>query len=270
MAKKSAKSKGFRRQAAKKPYLTKKEIGALCTVLVLLAIGAFFLFRYDDGALKVQDGAVVADGDDWLIVDGSNVRGRSRYFKLGEMGEIDGYDREKTATLADANVPEYVFTPAGESDVTRATVTCGHSTAQAMAEYTRATLESMSTTEVGELQTAELAGRTVRYYLYTSDAEKAAEDAETADDSAEATDEPSEAAEEPDESAKESAEAVEADEGSDRFTRAVAAYIDASHDSSVIVHAEGHGDTLQACPTDEALTALVERAVAAVTLEEGK
>ena len=94
MAKKSAKSKGYRRQTAKKPYLSKRDIAILCGIVAVLAVAAFFLFRYDDGALKVKDGAVVTEGDNWLIVDGSNVRGRARYFKLGEIGEIDGKIRE--------------------------------------------------------------------------------------------------------------------------------------------------------------------------------
>ena len=93
MAKKSAKSKGYRKTITKKPYLGKKDIIWLCVIVALLAVGAFFLFRYDDGALKVQDGAVLADGDNWLIADGSNVRGRSRYYKLGEIGELEGYAR---------------------------------------------------------------------------------------------------------------------------------------------------------------------------------
>ena len=78
MAKKSAKSKGFRRQNQKKPYLSTKEIAAVCVIAILLAIGAFFLFRYDDGALKVQDGAVVTDGDNWPGISGWAKSAKSR------------------------------------------------------------------------------------------------------------------------------------------------------------------------------------------------
>ena len=63
MAKKSAKSKGYRRQSAKKPYLSKRDIALLCALIVAIAVGAFFLFRYDDGAVKVQDGAVVTEAN---------------------------------------------------------------------------------------------------------------------------------------------------------------------------------------------------------------
>ena len=51
MAKKSAKSKGYRKTITKKPYLGKKDIIWLCVIVALLAVGAFFLFRYDDGKL---------------------------------------------------------------------------------------------------------------------------------------------------------------------------------------------------------------------------
>ena len=180
MAKKSAVSKGFRRQNQKKPYLSKKEIAAVCVIAILLAIGAFFLFRYDDGALKVQDGAVVTDGDNWLIADGSNVRGRARYFKLGEIGEIEGYSREKGALTGDANIPEYVFRPSGEDvgDVT-VTVTCGHGSADAMAKYAHSTLEGIEITTAGEIQSAEMAGQPVTYYSYATD--YTASDAEAGD-----------------------------------------------------------------------------------------
>ena len=97
MAKKSAVSKGYRKQAAKKPYLSKRDIAIVCVIVALVAVGAFFLFRYDDGALKVKDGAVVTEGDNWLIANGSNARGGARYYRLGEIGEIDGCSREKGA-----------------------------------------------------------------------------------------------------------------------------------------------------------------------------
>ena len=109
MARKSAKSKGYRKQAAKKPYLSKRDIAILCVLIVAVAIGAILLFRYDDGALKVKDGAVVTEGDNWLIVNGSNTRGGQRYYKLGEVGELEGYERKAEPTLANANVTEYVW-----------------------------------------------------------------------------------------------------------------------------------------------------------------
>ena len=278
MAKKSAKSKGYRKQNVKKPYLSKKDIAIVCVIAALLAVGAFFLFRYDDGALKVQDGKVVTEGDNWLIVDGSNVRGRSRYFKIGEIGEIAEYSREKSSLNADANVPEYVFRPAqeGGGDIT-ITVTSGHGSAQALAEHTLASLEGFEATTVGTLETTEMAGRPVCYYTYAADYTAKAGDAETAEadaaDGAEAPEsEAAESTEEATEAAETDAEAAE-DENTGagiRYARSVAGYIDAPSDNCVIIHVESRGDTDDDCLPDEALLALLEQGIAAVTLDEAQ
>ena len=252
MAKKSAVSKGFRRQNQKKPYLSKKEIAAVCVIAILLAVGAFFLFRYDDGALKVQDGAVVTDGDNWLIADGSNVRGRARYFKLGEIGEIEGYSREKGALTGDANIPEYVFRPSEEDigDVT-VTVTCGHGSADAMAKYAHSTLEGIEITTAGEIQSTEMAGQPVTYYSYATD--YTASDAEAGDA--------------PEAEAGDAAQS-EAPQPEAGCNRSIAGYIDASHECCVIVNVVSRGDSADECLPDEALTALLEKAAGAVTLDK--
>ena len=264
MAKKSAKSKGFRKQSAKKPYLSKKEIAILCVIAVLLAVGAFFLFRYDDGALKVVDGVVAVDGDNWLIANGSNVRGRARYFKLGEIGEIEGYSRETSAQATDANVPEYVFKPAqAEGGDTTITVTCGHGSAEAMAKYARSMLDGVEITTAGEIQSAEMAGQAIRYYSYATDytALNEASVAET-EDAAEAGAE--DAAQD---SAANEDQAAEADS---RYSRSIAGYADAAHECCVVVNVVSRGDSDDDCLPDEALTALLEKAVAAVKLDAAK
>ena len=246
MAKKSAVSKGYRKQAAKKPYLSTKEIAALCAIVVVLAVAAFFLFRYDDGALKVQDGAVVADGDNWLIANGSNVRGGVRYYKLGEIGQIDGYSREKGALVTDANIPEYAFTPSGaDGGDVRVTVTCGHGSAEAMAKYSLATVQSIGISTAGEIQTGQLAGQDVRYYSYATDYTQ--------------QDAPGEG------EAKSDAQAAEED--ASRYSRAVAGYIDASHNCCVIVNVVSKGNTDDDCLPDDALVGILENAVRAVKVE---
>lgn len=245
MAKKSAKSKGFRKQSVKKPYLTQRDITITCVVVALLAVAAFMLFRYDDGALKVRDGAVETGGDNWLIVDGSNVRGRARYFKLGEIGEIDGYTRQKGAQSTDANVPEYTFEPAGE-DGAFITATCAHGGAAAMAKYALAMLSELSTTtDAGEVQSTEMAGQPVQYYIYASDSTARAE-AEDAEGEAPA--------------------AAQEGEGP-QYRRSAVGYVDASHDSCVVVKANSQGDSAEACLSDEALLDLLSQAVAAVSLD---
>lgn len=253
MAKKSAKSKGYRRQAAKKPYLSRRDIAIVCVIVAALAVAAFFLFRYDDGALKVKDGAVVAEGDNWLIANGSNARGGARYYRLGEIGEIDGYSRQKGALDTDANIPEYTFTPAGEddSDVTL-TVTCGHGSAEALAKYARSLMDSAQSVTAGEIQSGQLGGRDARWYGYDTDLTSAGSaPADAQADAAEAA-----------------GDADAAGEG--RYSRAVAGYIDASHDCCVILRAVSHGDAEADCLDQAALQAMVEKAVEAVTVDEGK
>ena len=250
MAKKSAKSKGYRKQTAKKPYLSKRDIAILCGIVAVLAVAAFFLFRYDDGALKVNDGAVVTEGDNWLIANGSNVRGGARYYKLGEIGEIAGYSRQKGALTSDGNIPEYTFTPADEDagDV-RLTVTCGHGSAEAMAKYTRSLMENTESVTAGEVQSGQLGGRDARWYSYDTDLTAAGTTPEDAhEDVAEAA----------------------GDAEANRYSRAVAGYIDAKSECCVIFRAVSRGDTQADCLDPDALQAMVEKAVGAVTVDEGK
>jgi len=251
MAKKSAKSKGYRKQTAKKPYLSKRDIAILCGIVAVLAVAAFFLFRYDDGALKVKDGAVVTEGDNWLIANGSNVQGGARYYKLGEIGEIDGYSRQKGALTSDGNIPEYAFTPAGDdAGDARLTVTCSHGSAEAMAKYAHSLMENTEGITAGEVQTGQLAGREARWYSYDTDltaAESTPEDAH--------------------EDVADAAGDADAENG---YSRAVAGYIDASHECCVIFRAVSRGDTEADCLDQDALQAMVEKAVGAVTVDDGK
>ena len=284
MAKKSAKSKGFRKQSAKKPYLSKRDIVLLCLLLVAIAIGAFFLFRYDDGALKVKDGEVVTEGDNWLIVNGSNTRGGRRYFKLGEVNAPEGCDLEKTPVLTDANLSEYVITPQAEGDVyDRVTLSSSHASAEALSNYAASTLAGLEGTEVGEVQSGEIHATAARYFFYTSapvegdastgEAEATVEEAveEAADGAAEAVEEAADgAAEAVEEAADEAAEAVEeAADGAQAmpYRKSLCAYFDASHDSCAVFRMERGAETAEGLPTDEAMLNAMEGAVAALVLE---
>ena len=251
MAKKSAKSKGYRKQSAKKPYLSKRDIALLCALVVAIAVGAFFLFRYDDGALKVQDGAVVTGGDNWVIANGSNTRGAARYYKLGEIGELDGYTLEAKPMESDPNLTEFVYTnDDAEAPVKTVTVTTSHAAAKAMAAYAATMIGGADGAEVGDVQTEELGGATVHYFLYGASPVEKAEGAEEEDEAAEA-------------------ETAEGAEGY-KYQRAVRGYLDAEHDCCVVLRCEGGGDTADACPTDEQLMEALAKAVPLVTLEQSE
>ena len=283
MAKKSAKSKGYRRQNAKKPYLSRRDIALLCLLIVAIGVGAFFLFRYDDGALKVQDGAVVTDGDNWLIANGSNARGGARYYKLGEIGELDGYARE-TRPLADANLTEYVFT-SEDAPVDTVVVTTSHAGAEAMAKYAAGTFADIKNCEVGEVQSAELGGQAVSYFFYgigeaePDEAEAEAAPAEEAEAEVSEEASPAEEAEvevseeaspaEEAEASEEASPAEDAEEAAEpQYQRALRGYIDADHGCCVVLRCEGSGDAPEDCPTDEQLLAALEKALPVVTLEK--
>lgn len=259
MAKKSAKSKGFRKQTGKKPYLSKRDIILLCLLVAALAIASILLFRYDDGALKVKDGAVQVEGDNWLIVNGSNTRGGTRYFKLGEVGTLDGYDRE-TQPTADANIPDYVFTAQAEDAAARTvTLSTSHSGAEALAKYTASMLTAVETAEVGEVQSADLDGTPVQYYLYT-----AAPEAEAEEETAEAAGEAAE------EVAEEATEASAKPAETEPWRKVLCGYVDAAHDSCVVFRVESSADAKDALADDDALLAALESALPVVTLEEAK
>ena len=161
--------------------------------------------------------------------------------------------------VTDINLPEYVFTPQDTADgVTDIRVACGHSSAAGMAQYTMNTMTALEgEMEIGELQTAEIAGQNVQYYYYTNHARPAEETAEA---------QPVEGA---DEAAAEAQPAEDADDqAAGRYTRSIAAYIDAAHDSCIVLNAEGSAETVEACPTVEALMDALTRAVSAVTLAQ--
>ena len=275
MAKKSAKSKGFRKQNGKKPYLSKRDIALLCVLAAAVVVGAIFLFRYDDGALKVQDGKVVTDGDNWLIVNGSNTRGGRRYYKLGEVGEIEGYAREAKPILTDANVTEYVYTAQDEAAaIDTVTISASHATAQALSAYAADTMRALQGAEVTDVRQEEIGGKTVHVFNYAvSPAEGDATEGEAAAEPAEeaAAEGAGEADVEAAEPAAEVAETEEAADAAPAYTRTICAYFDADHDSSIVLRLQGGGDSADACPTDEALTAALADAIGAVKLEaEGK
>lgn len=120
MAKKSAKSKGYRKTVAQKNYLSKKEITvtAIIIAVVFLAL-ALFIGLYDDGALKVKNGAVRVEGQNNLIVN-AGTGYEPRYYKLGQLTDIDGYTM--AASPMDAIVNAYTYTPEAESLIDNITV----------------------------------------------------------------------------------------------------------------------------------------------------
>ena len=115
-AKTSARSKGYRKTVQKKPFLTKKEIIALVAIVAAIAL-AILLFNllYDDGSLDVVDGVVQTENFDNSVIVQDHIGDETKYFKVAEIGELEGYTREREENSADANRATFVFTPEDET-----------------------------------------------------------------------------------------------------------------------------------------------------------
>ena len=115
-AKTSARSKGYRKTVQKKPFLTKKEIIALVAIVAVIAL-AILLFNllYDDGSLDVVDGVVQTENFDNSVIVQDHIGDETKYFKVAEVGELEGYTREREENSADANLATFVYTPEDET-----------------------------------------------------------------------------------------------------------------------------------------------------------
>ena len=191
-AKTSARSKGYRKTVQKKPFLTKKEIIALVAIVAAIAL-AILLFNllYDDGSLDVVDGVVQTENLENSVLTQAVVGDETKYFKVAEIGEIDGFTREREVNSVDANRAVYVFTPEDEdSPIDSIRVSGGSLTPVGHLEndvfsYT------MSGIPIEAQDTIELDGRDVTYLLRSAEyvvaeetADDTATDATTSDDTA--------------------------------------------------------------------------------------
>ena len=176
MAKKSATSKGYRKSIKKKPFLTTKEIIAL-VVIVVAIIAAVVLFNvfFGSGYLKASD---VKENDVVSIV-GSDMK--TRYVKVAEAGEIEGFTRDNP--YRDINVASnFVFTP-DDSDGHIASISLGGSflAAADLADSNSTQVQGMSTN--GSLVATQrydvtVQGHDAYVYGYTNNFYQPTEDAE--------------------------------------------------------------------------------------------
>ena len=107
MAKNSAKSKGYRKTAAKKPYISKKEIlTTLAVVGAAIIAVALFMLLHNDGFISAKQ---IEKGD---IVAYASASNRNRFLKLAEVNELDGYTM--TETVSANGMTSYSFNPDAE------------------------------------------------------------------------------------------------------------------------------------------------------------
>lgn len=167
MPKKSAKSKGYRKVAAKKPYLTKKEITITAVIAAVIVIGLILLnvLPSGDDSLTVKDGAVQTEGVNSLIVNTGTGYNPS-YEKLGQLAEIDGYALTSAPVSTDENVRKYTYTPTAESDIDSIAVRTYSLDAETYANTAAETYTGASQFRSEGLQSTEDDGHAVNYLTF--------------------------------------------------------------------------------------------------------
>ena len=207
MSKKSIRSKGYRK-SAKKPYLSKRDILIVVGVIAVIVIGiVLFNLLYDDGSLDVVDGVAQVQGENSLLINAGSANS-PRYYKLGQLADIEGYALESAPAGVDENVREFTYVPEGDSPYDEITVNANANAADILCAATLAAYSSAENTVCSEQMSMDLDGREVLYFTYqreyadeTADGSEttaeddasatdgtAADDASTADDSSDATD----------------------------------------------------------------------------------
>lgn len=172
MAKKkvSARSKGYRKTVKKRPFLTKKEILILVAIVAVIAL-AIILFKvfYDDGSLEVDaDGSVVTENfDTSLILRDGGTTENPRYFKVAEVGEIEGFARTREENIIDANRGSFLYTPEDQTSPVSIAISAGTGTPLEL-------LQSNLTSSYGEnymltnIAETEIDGITLEYLVSTN------------------------------------------------------------------------------------------------------
>ena len=191
MAKKSARSKGYRK-SVKKPYLSKRDILILAGVLAAIVVAVvLFNLLYDDGSLDVVDGVAQVQGENSLLVNAGTANS-PRYYKLGQLASVEGYALESAPAGVDENVREFTYVPEGESPYDEITVNATVNDADILSAATLAAYSSAEDTVCSERQSLDWDGREVLYFTYqreyAEESEDSAADAEAASVDAAASD----------------------------------------------------------------------------------
>jgi len=242
MAKKSAASKGFRKQPQKKTYLTKTDIKILCVCAVIAVIAIIAFALYDDGALKVKNGTLVDVQDNWVVVN-TNTYSNPRYFKLAEAGDLEGYEIESSGSTG--AVKDVYYRPTDESNpVDYISLSCVHSEVEAISETVASSLAQMEGCVVTELRDDEVNGTPFKFYSYTFEYYRAPEGQEDVVLQEHEVPEPN------------------------TFSQSVNAYVDADKDSCITVHVVNEVESPEDYLPEEELKAVLEQAITALNVIE--
>ena len=251
MAKKSAKSKGYRKTVTKKPYLSKKEIIWTCAIVVaLILIVVLFNVFYDDGSLKIVNGVAQTRGDNSLILNVGSAN-KPHYYKLGQLAEVDGYTLSATPVTNDENVNTFTFTPVEDSAIDSVSFNAYGYSATAFCEAMVASFSSADDVVCSELQTADADGHTVSYFTYHTTPTVEETPAETEAETAEPTAEP---------------ESTDAEAADPIYVQALNAYVSVG-DRSIILHVRNDAESEADYVDDAALVDVMNQMLGALSFE---
>ena len=201
MAKKSARSKGYRTYKKVEKGFSKQEIRTMIigfAVIVLIVIGILVVPDMIEARhlLKVKDGVVQAE-ENWLVRDVSETS-KNKYRKIAEVtAPAEGYQLKNIEDgLTDVNEKFFYYEPAEGTEGVEYYVMTGNGEYSELVANSQNYLSMVSTEilNVGEIVEEEINGMKAAYYISEYGLENASAAAEATEEAAEETTE--EAAEE--------------------------------------------------------------------------
>lgn len=244
MAKKSAKSKGYRKTIEKKPYVTKKDliITGVIAAVIILAVILFNVF-YDDGSLPMADGTVITEGQNSLVATTGYTKD-TKYFKLGQLADVEGYTLSSEVAVTDRNLYEYTYVPNEESAIDDATVNAYCFDYALLGETTRLSIASAENVVCDEAMTkTEINGRPVEYFIYTQHRTLA------------------EAAEDPEAAAEEAALGIS------EYMQSLNAYIKVADERTIVVHIKNAAESEEEYVDNAVLIDALNKILPAISYE---
>lgn len=172
MAKKSARSKGYRTYKKVEKGFSKQELRTMIigfAVIVIVILGIIFVPDWIESRhlLKVKDGVVQDVGDNWLIRDVSETS-KAKYRKIAEVVPAEGYQLASTEDgLSDANEKFFYFEPIEEGPAQEYYAMAGAGKYNELVETAKGYM-SMFAYEVtyeSEITQTEVDGKKVAYFV---------------------------------------------------------------------------------------------------------
>ena len=272
MAKKSARSKGYRKyhQEVKGYTPAEKKImiyGFAAIAVILLCVLVLPDFIESFSLLKVKDGVVQDVGDNWLLAD-VGTSSKHKYRKMAEFGGLEGYELSSTEDgISDSNLRYYVYTPTSEDAVaSKINVQSGNGEAAELSETYRTQMASFGEMlyQSEAVEEAEINGMktyTVVLEYRTEDYDQSAAKYEAQAAAEEATAAGQEIPED--------VAAVLAEETIYDYAQSVVLYIDSNIDEKcIVINAMNDGEDESAFKDADAIRELLKQAAASVTLAD--